>query len=257
MPTFHVCLTAPLLGSSATTVFCPLIAAYRVKPSGEYAHLAHQGGAAVHLRDRDAGRRTERAVGVDREPGHGVLLRKPEELAVRRVRRTFLTDAVVAQPLVDPGCGAGRPDELVARQVEDVQGHRAVGAAGREESPVRADRRAHELAGLGEQTVTERLDDLIAGDLDPVGVLGADLVFAKLHRRGVGHARAGEDDSRGAERDDARSAAGPAEDPRRPLETRRRCRLTCKPARSTRSALLDRSSITYPLRPTDPGGRDS
>src|SRR5262245_47483624 len=36
MPTFHVCLTAPLLGSSATTVFCPLIAAYSVKPSGEY-----------------------------------------------------------------------------------------------------------------------------------------------------------------------------------------------------------------------------
>src|SRR5918997_182499 len=36
MPTFHVCSIAPLLGSSATTVFCPLIAAYRVKPSGEY-----------------------------------------------------------------------------------------------------------------------------------------------------------------------------------------------------------------------------
>src|SRR5919109_3331146 len=36
MPTFHVCLTAPVLGSYATTVFCPLIAAYRVEPSGEY-----------------------------------------------------------------------------------------------------------------------------------------------------------------------------------------------------------------------------
>src|SRR6266508_2571632 len=36
MPTFHVCLTAPLLGSNATTVFCPLIAAYRVDSSGEY-----------------------------------------------------------------------------------------------------------------------------------------------------------------------------------------------------------------------------
>src|SRR3954451_524406 len=36
MPTFHVCLTAPVAGSSAATVFCPLIAAYRVEPSGEY-----------------------------------------------------------------------------------------------------------------------------------------------------------------------------------------------------------------------------
>src|SRR4051812_8036961 len=36
MPTFHVCPTAPLAGSSATTVFCPLIAAYRTDPSGEY-----------------------------------------------------------------------------------------------------------------------------------------------------------------------------------------------------------------------------
>src|ERR1700749_1261035 len=36
MPTFHVRSTAPVLGSIATTVFCPLIAAYRVDPSGEY-----------------------------------------------------------------------------------------------------------------------------------------------------------------------------------------------------------------------------
>ena len=36
MPTFHVCLIAPVVGSSATTVFCPLIAAYSVDPSGEY-----------------------------------------------------------------------------------------------------------------------------------------------------------------------------------------------------------------------------
>ncbi len=36
MPTFHVCSTAPVLGSSATTLFCPLSAAYRVDPSGEY-----------------------------------------------------------------------------------------------------------------------------------------------------------------------------------------------------------------------------
>src|ERR1700722_6514337 len=36
MPTFHVCSTASHPGSIATTVFCPLSAAYRVDPSGEY-----------------------------------------------------------------------------------------------------------------------------------------------------------------------------------------------------------------------------
>src|SRR5262245_19338997 len=36
MPTFHVFRTAPVPGSSATTVFWPLIAAYSVEPSGEY-----------------------------------------------------------------------------------------------------------------------------------------------------------------------------------------------------------------------------
>src|SRR5689334_20060741 len=37
MPTFHFCWTAPVAGLSATTEFCPLIAAYTVDPSGEYA----------------------------------------------------------------------------------------------------------------------------------------------------------------------------------------------------------------------------
>src|SRR5215475_3245901 len=37
MPTFQVCSTTPVLGSSATTVFCPLSAAYTADPSGEYA----------------------------------------------------------------------------------------------------------------------------------------------------------------------------------------------------------------------------
>jgi len=36
MPTSQVCLTVPVEGSSATTVFWPLRAAYRVDPSGEY-----------------------------------------------------------------------------------------------------------------------------------------------------------------------------------------------------------------------------
>jgi hypothetical protein len=124
-----------------------------------------------------------------------------------------MTDGAVGQPLVDPGCGANRRDERVGRQVEDLKDHGLVGAGGREESPVRADRRAHELAELGEQTVTERLDDLVVGDLDPVRVLGADLVVAEHICRRVGQSRADEDGSRGADRDNATSVAGPAEEP--------------------------------------------
>src|SRR4029077_15760084 len=108
----------------------------------------------------------------------------------RRVRRTLLTDGAVRQRLVDPGRAPNRPDELIARQVEDLQDNRLVGAGRREEAPVRADRRAHELAELGEQTVTERLDELVVRDLNTVGVLGADLVLI-WPRRGVGHSRAG------------------------------------------------------------------
>jgi hypothetical protein len=63
--------------------------------------------------------------------------------------------------------------------------------------------------GIGEQTVTERLDDLVVGDLNTVGVLGADLVLIRP-RGGIGHSGAGEDHGRRA--DDATSAAGPAED---------------------------------------------
>src|SRR3954451_9765380 len=37
MPTFHVCSTAPEVGSTATTVFCPFSATYSTDPSGEYA----------------------------------------------------------------------------------------------------------------------------------------------------------------------------------------------------------------------------
>ena len=58
---------------------------------------------AAHRRERETGRRAEGAVGVDRELGLGVLLGKPEVLAVRRVRRAFLADGAVGQGLVDPG----------------------------------------------------------------------------------------------------------------------------------------------------------
>src|ERR1700758_5640146 len=50
MPTFQVCSTAPVLGSSATTVFCPLSAAYRVDPSGEYAVWATSAESGVGVR---------------------------------------------------------------------------------------------------------------------------------------------------------------------------------------------------------------
>ena len=190
-------------------------------PVGRVRRLAHQRGVGrrspavtrkvgAHRREREAGRRAEGAVGVDREPGQGVLLRKPEELAVRRVRRAFLSDRGVGQGLVDPGCAADRPDELVGRQVEDLQHHRLVGAGRGEEPPVRADRRAHELAELGEQPVTDRLEDLVVGDLDSVGVLRADLVVAEPHRRAVGgHSPADDEECRCAGYDDAEPAADP------------------------------------------------
>src|SRR5215469_2130685 len=50
MPTFHVCSIAPVEGSSATTVFCPLSAAYRVDPSGEYTVWATSAESGVGFR---------------------------------------------------------------------------------------------------------------------------------------------------------------------------------------------------------------
>src|SRR5215475_13829277 len=128
--------------------------------------------------------RTKGPLGVDREPLQAVLLRKPEHRAVGRVRRALLSDSAVGEGLANPRGAADRPDELVARQVEDLQDHRLVGAGRREESPVWANRRAHELAELGDQALTDRVDDLVVGELDPVLVLRADLVVAEYHRRG-------------------------------------------------------------------------
>ena len=47
----------------------------------------------------------------------------------------------------------------------------------------------------------------------PLAYCGADLVVAEHLRRGVGQPRAGEDDSCGADRDDAEPVAEAAEDP--------------------------------------------
>ena len=184
-------------------------------PVGRVGDLAHQRGVGrrdlvvtrkvgARRRDREAGWGPQVSLVVDREPGHGVLLREPEEFPIRRIRRTLLAHRAVRQALADPGRGADRPDQLVGLQVEDLQGHGLVGARRCEELPVWTDRRTHDLAELGKQTVTQRLDDLVVGDLDAVGVLGADLVIAKRHCRRVGRPRAGKDDNCDAERDDPR-----------------------------------------------------
>ena len=101
--------------------------------------------------------------------------------------------------------------EISEAQVDDLR-RRVEATRWPTEELVRADCRAHELSDLGQQTVTERLDDLVVGDLDPVGVLGADLVVAEPHRRGVGQSRAGEDESCGAGDDQAESVPCPSED---------------------------------------------
>ena len=48
---------------------------------------------------------------------------QPEELAVGRVGRALLADAAVGQLLVDPGGLADAVDQLVGRQVEDLEDH--------------------------------------------------------------------------------------------------------------------------------------
>ena len=197
-------------------------------PVGRVRGLAHQRGVGrrspavtrkvgAHRRERETGRRAEGAVGVDREPGQGVLLGKPEVLAVRRVRRAFLADGAIGQGLVDPGCGADRPDELVVRQVEDLQDHRLVGAGRREESPIRADGGAHELAELGEQPVTDRLDDLVVGDDQALLDGLANLVGAEPDGRTDSDAGPGEDEGdRGpADRGQAQLATAEAAGKRR------------------------------------------
>src|SRR5262249_4960431 len=92
----------------------------------------------------------------------------------------------------------------------DLHGDRLVGARRGEEVAVGADRRAHELAEIGDHTLTQRLDELIGGDLEPVRVLRADLVLTEDVCRGVGHARAGEHDRQRSRSDGALAALADA-----------------------------------------------
>ena len=81
MPTFQVCSTVPVLGSSATTVFCPLSAAYRVDPSGEYViwPTSAELGAGVRLLPE----RWLPTVGIENRVG---VPRVPSGLTGNRVR---------------------------------------------------------------------------------------------------------------------------------------------------------------------------
>ena len=76
MPTFQVCLTAPVVGVDRHHGVLPVDGTYRVDPSGEKAGSGPaQGRVAVStFGQRHRGRRAQRAVGVDGEPGQAVLL---------------------------------------------------------------------------------------------------------------------------------------------------------------------------------------
>src|SRR5579863_7115704 len=80
MPTAHVCSTAPVAGSIATTVFCPLSAAYRVDPSGEYAIWATSAQLGVGVRALPE--RWLPTVGSEKRVG---VPRVPSELTGNRV----------------------------------------------------------------------------------------------------------------------------------------------------------------------------
>src|SRR6516165_1625199 len=84
MPTFHVCSTAPVVGSSATTVFCPLSAAYRVDPSGEYTVWATSAELGVGVRPLPE--RWLPTVGSGKRAG---VPRVPSGLTGNRVRASF------------------------------------------------------------------------------------------------------------------------------------------------------------------------
>src|SRR3984885_13660148 len=80
MPTFQVCSTAPVLGSSATTVFCPLSAAYSVDPSGEYTIWPTSAELGVGVRPLPE--RWLPAVGSEKRTG---VPRVPSEVTGNRV----------------------------------------------------------------------------------------------------------------------------------------------------------------------------
>jgi hypothetical protein len=99
----------------------------------------------------------------------------------------------------------------VGSEVEDLEHHTPVGAACGEEPPIGVDGRSHELAVLGHQTVTDWLDDLVVGDLEPVGVLGTDGAVTEGVGRGVGNPTTGKSEGHRADQGDSDPAVGDAE----------------------------------------------
>ena len=63
-------------------------------------------------------------------------------------------------------------------QGEHLEDLVAIGRGRCQDLAVRADRRPHELAVLGDQTLTDRLDHLVVGDLQAVLVLAAHVALA-------------------------------------------------------------------------------
>ncbi len=155
---------------------------------------AGEGLLAVDVGDGDRGAGTEGAVGVHGKAGEALCVRHPEHRAVRRVRRRLLPHGVVRQLLVDTDGRTGAPDQLVRRQVEDLQRDPAVGAGGGEEPPVGADGGGHELAVRRHEAVASWRDDLVRRDLKAVGVLRTDLVVLEDRGRPIGDAAACDDD---------------------------------------------------------------
>ena len=185
MPTSQVCFDRP----GARVDRDDLVLAVERRVEGGAVGRVGEAGRQRPLvlgRDRDLGAVTEGPVVVDREPGQAGRVGHPEERAVGRVEGTLLADGVVGEPRVDTRGGAAAPDELVGRQVEDLQRHRAVGGRGRQEPAVGADGGTHELAVRRHETFAQGLEDLVGGDLQPIGVLRADLVLAEADGRAVG-----------------------------------------------------------------------
>src|SRR6516165_8511463 len=120
MPTFHVCSTAPVLGSIATTVFCPLSAAYRVDPSGEY--LVWPTSAELGVGVRLLPERWLPTVGSEKRVG---VPRVPSGLTGNRVTASFSGSQrnLPSGEYVGPSCptvGSGRTS-LFADALPTVQ----------------------------------------------------------------------------------------------------------------------------------------
>ena len=157
---------------------------------GEH-RLTHERVLGPVRRDRDDGGVGEGAVRVHGELAVAVGLTQPQLRTVGRVRGACLAHVVAADAQVRRRGVADELLHLPGLEVHDGQRDTTVGDRGREVAAVRADRRRHDLAVVDDQSVTDRLDDLVAGhDQALTGGL-ADLVGAEPTRGRVGDPGAG------------------------------------------------------------------